>query len=82
MYTKKTQEKQDKYQEVRQQLREQYKNYEILQSNIIVGALGTITTIYEEIKIISKQAITLVPQIQKVVLMNSISMIEKFLKRE
>ena len=79
---KKTQEKQDKYQEVRQQLREQYQNYKVEQANIIVGSLGTITTLESEIIKISKKATHLIPKIQRTVLINSISIIEKFLKRE
>jgi hypothetical protein len=78
----KTQEKKDKYQELRQQLREQYEGYIISQSNIIVGTFATITTIEEEIKKISKKATKLISQIQRVVLINSVSIIEKFLKRE
>ena len=51
--------------------------------NIIVGTLGTITTLKEELEKISKtKAGKLIAEIQRVVIMHSISIIENAFKRE
>ena len=54
---KKYEEKNEKYQTVRQELRKQYEVYELQQVNVIIGELGTITTLSEELAKISKKAV-------------------------
>jgi len=83
--TKKFKEKQEKYQVVRQQLKQQYSGYKVQQLNLIIGCLGTITTLDEELGKIfdnKKQIIKLIQQMQRVVLMGSTSIVDKFFKRE
>jgi len=83
--TKKFKEKQEKYQVVRQQLKQQYSGYKVQQLNLIIGCLGTITTLDEELEKIfdnKKQVIKLIQQMQRVVLMGSTSIVDKFFKRE
>jgi len=75
-------EKMTKYETIRQELREQYEGYDVKQVNIIVGTLGTITSLGEELGKISKKAKGLAEQIQRVVIMSSIAIVEKFFKRE
>ena len=79
---KKYEEKNEKYQTVRQELRKQYEGYELQQVNMIIGELGTITTLREELAKISKKAAKLVVKIQRVVIMHSIQIIENVFKRE
>ena len=79
---KKYEEKDEKYQTIRQELRKRYEGYELKQANIIVGALGTITTLRKELEKISKRAVNLVLEIQKVVITHSISIMENAFKRE
>jgi hypothetical protein len=79
---RKTEEKNIKYQTIRQELRIQYPKYKVTQSNIIIGTLGTITTLREELLKISKKAPKLIAKMQRVVIMNSISIIENLYKRE
>lgn len=79
---RKTEEKNNKYQVIRQELREQYQGYKIKQANIVIGALGTITELENELEKISKRAKSLSYKIQRVVITLSISIIDKFLKRE
>ena len=49
---------------------------------MIIGELGTITTLSEELAKISKKAVKLVVKIQRVVIMHSIQIIENVFKRE
>lgn len=51
---KKLIEKEIKYQVVRQQFNIQYPKYKTKQSTILIGALGTITTLDKELKKIIK----------------------------
>ena len=78
----KFEEKNKKYQTVRQELRKQYEGYELQQVNVIMGEMGTITTLREELAKISKKATKLVAKIQRVVIMHSIGIIENVFKRE
>lgn len=83
--TKKFKEKQEKYQVVRQQLKQQFEGHKVQQLNLIIGCLGTITTLDEELSKIftNKKIITkLIQQMQRVVLISSTSIVDKFLKRE
>ena len=83
--SKKFDEKQEKYQVIRQQLRQQFSEFKVQQLNLIIGCLGTVTTLEVELGKIfhNKETIRkLIQQMQRVVLISSTSIVDKFFKRE